>query len=362
MGHVVNNHADSTPAFWAPNNGHPNANGQLVGNVGMNNQLLMVPAAAARSHLRDRLSNLIKGWTDKWGDNPFFIVIELIGDKILDWAEDRSDELLSRHPNITKKIMKILGALGVGYYFVTYFNKYKAKLLQYLMSYATTQIKIEPTEYNLHQALPTWIKDNAWPLGKEKSLAVHREALDSRVNADCSVGNPNNLVYKGSSSWTFFFYGGRFFALQEVKDENKKKFEDQNARLTSNNGTCQNCQEEDEICQNCGGCLEKLAGACNNPYVLWCLWPSTAPSEVILKLVDDIESEKSSVEAYTAVIEGTQCRWAEQPYLPPRSLESVYLDDVVKSKLVKDIAEYVHPNSQKYYSTRGIPYRRGYLL
>lgn len=46
----------------------------------------------------------------------------------------------------------------------------------------------------------------------------------------------------------------------------------------------------------------------------------------------------------------------------PRPLFTVVLDHAQKQAFVDDIKEYLHPMRRRWYSNRGIPYRRGYLL
>jgi chaperone BCS1 len=46
----------------------------------------------------------------------------------------------------------------------------------------------------------------------------------------------------------------------------------------------------------------------------------------------------------------------------PRPLSTVILDQTQKDDFVDDIKEYLHPRTRRWYSNRGIPYRRGYLL
>ncbi|RAH81891.1 hypothetical protein BO86DRAFT_389185 [Aspergillus japonicus CBS 114.51] len=46
----------------------------------------------------------------------------------------------------------------------------------------------------------------------------------------------------------------------------------------------------------------------------------------------------------------------------PRALSTVVLDQTQKDEFVNDIKEYLHPRTRRWYSNRGIPYRRGYLL
>lgn len=54
--------------------------------------------------------------------------------------------------------------------------------------------------------------------------------------------------------------------------------------------------------------------------------------------------------------------WSKTSSRPSRPMETVILDAVQKSMIVRDMNEYLHPLSPKWYATRGIPYRRGYLF
>ncbi|KAJ5511299.1 hypothetical protein LT330_009619 [Penicillium expansum] len=46
----------------------------------------------------------------------------------------------------------------------------------------------------------------------------------------------------------------------------------------------------------------------------------------------------------------------------PRPLSTVILDQAQKDDFLDDIKEYLHPRTRRWYTNRGIPYRRGYLL
>ncbi|KAJ0427213.1 BCS1 N terminal-domain-containing protein [Aspergillus carlsbadensis] len=54
--------------------------------------------------------------------------------------------------------------------------------------------------------------------------------------------------------------------------------------------------------------------------------------------------------------------WMPSMSRPPRPLSTVILDVGQKQKLIVDIKEYLRPRTRRWYSNRGIPYRRGYLL
>ena len=43
-------------------------------------------------------------------------------------------------------------------------------------------------------------------------------------------------------------------------------------------------------------------------------------------------------------------------------MSTVVLDEAQKELILNDMKEYLHPRTKKWYSNRGIPYRRGYLL
>ncbi|KXT09026.1 hypothetical protein AC579_10183 [Pseudocercospora musae] len=54
--------------------------------------------------------------------------------------------------------------------------------------------------------------------------------------------------------------------------------------------------------------------------------------------------------------------WSKTASRPSRPMETVILDAAQKSMIVRDVNEYLHPASSRWYAARGIPYRRGYLF
>ncbi|KAF2717496.1 P-loop containing nucleoside triphosphate hydrolase protein [Polychaeton citri CBS 116435] len=54
--------------------------------------------------------------------------------------------------------------------------------------------------------------------------------------------------------------------------------------------------------------------------------------------------------------------WSKTSSRPSRPMETVILDATQKNTIIKDMNEYLHPLSPKWYANRGIPYRRGYLF
>ena len=54
--------------------------------------------------------------------------------------------------------------------------------------------------------------------------------------------------------------------------------------------------------------------------------------------------------------------WSKTFSRPSRPMDTVILDSEQKKMIINDMNEYLHPSSPKWYATRGIPYRRGYLF
>ncbi|KAF2754659.1 P-loop containing nucleoside triphosphate hydrolase protein [Pseudovirgaria hyperparasitica] len=54
--------------------------------------------------------------------------------------------------------------------------------------------------------------------------------------------------------------------------------------------------------------------------------------------------------------------WDRVSSRPSRPMETVSLDKEQKARIVADINEYLHPASPRWYASRGIPWRRGYLF
>jgi len=57
-----------------------------------------------------------------------------------------------------------------------------------------------------------------------------------------------------------------------------------------------------------------------------------------------------------------QGAWSKVSSRPSRPMATVILDAEQKAMIIKDMNEFLHPSSPKWYATRGIPYRRGYLF
>ncbi|KAA8648374.1 hypothetical protein EYZ11_007324 [Aspergillus tanneri] len=59
---------------------------------------------------------------------------------------------------------------------------------------------------------------------------------------------------------------------------------------------------------------------------------------------------------------GEYVEWERCMAKAPRPLSTVVLAEERKQEFIDDIKEYLHPRTRRWYSNRGIPYRRGYLF
>ncbi|KAF7914252.1 uncharacterized protein EAF01_000658 [Botrytis porri] len=59
---------------------------------------------------------------------------------------------------------------------------------------------------------------------------------------------------------------------------------------------------------------------------------------------------------------GGRSSWIEVARRPCRPMRTVVLNEVMKTKVLRDINEYLNPSTARWYAIRGIPYRRGYLF
>lgn len=101
--------------------------------------------------------------------------------------------------------------------------------------------------------------------------------------------------------------------------------------------------------------------------VIQCVGRSTEP---IKGLLNDIKRWKLTKEHKMTSVHRpapkeerrNDSAWDRQACRPSRPMSTVSLDQEQKAKIVRDINEYLHPSSARWYAARGIPYRRGYMF
>ncbi len=96
-----------------------------------------------------------------------------------------------------------------------------------------------------------------------------------------------------------------------------------------------------------------------------CLGRSTGPVKELLEEVYRLHREKEKGLTIIRRPFGQNYGrngWARISQKPRRALNTVILDPRQKEEIIKDIEDYIDPQSQTWYGSRGIPYRRGYLF
>jgi len=89
---------------------------------------------------------------------------------------------------------------------------------------------------------------------------------------------------------------------------------------------------------------------------------SPAPIKAILQLSRKEDADRNRTLTTVKSPHRRGDMWIEVAQRPSRPLSTVYLDASDKDALLKDAMEFLHPQSHRFYASRGIPYRRGYLL
>ena len=85
--------------------------------------------------------------------------------------------------------------------------------------------------------------------------------------------------------------------------------------------------------------------------------------QLLLKALDDEDMENREEEKFRVYQWEPQGEhWKRASAVPSRPLKSVVIEDKTKTKLLKDIDEFIHEDTQTWYNEHGIPYRRGYMF
>ncbi|TVY39185.1 putative mitochondrial chaperone [Lachnellula subtilissima] len=90
---------------------------------------------------------------------------------------------------------------------------------------------------------------------------------------------------------------------------------------------------------------------------------------ILKELLDDCRTDFLSHDENRTIIyrggmkSGTaEPNWVRCISRVSRPFSTIVLDEAVKQSLLDDMKDYLHPYTRRWYSNRGIPYRRGYLL
>ncbi|KAF7122267.1 hypothetical protein CNMCM5793_000224 [Aspergillus hiratsukae] len=165
--------------------------------------------------------------------------------------------------------------------------------------------------------------------------APEEDELEVQVQADAeykaSLANTRPLLWAPSAGTHWFCYRGRYLALTREMEEHRQTVYTR---------------------------TEKLRITCfgRDPAILKELMQDAR--------VAFSQKEKGRTVIYRGMksIYDGQLAWTRSTSRPARPLSTVILDEDVKMAFLEDIQHYLHPSTMRWYSDRGIPYRRGYLF
>jgi chaperone BCS1 len=217
-----------------------------------------------------------------------------------------------------------------------YYSGYK-----YFDDYFSSSVRIDDKD-SLYLYFMSWIAEHVMTEGSRSLLAVSRknngeddvDAADEDVLDSRGVFNfeqwANNISprYEPSCGNDDFYHEERYYRFSHHSDKGEM-----------------------------GQMLEKYV-------VIRCYGRSTKPIKDLLEHIKrwTLSKESKMTGVYRATGSSYDRYWNRQALRPSRPLHTVSLDRLQKTKVVTDINEYLHPATARWYSTRGIPHRRGYLF
>lgn len=226
-----------------------------------------------------------------------------------------------------------------------YFSEYAWKQVEaYLMS--VVDIRTDDEIYNM---LMTWVASQRFAQGarrfvvntnlSSRSWFLYKwdddEDEDGEGAEEDSSGRQKKkaLAYTPTFGSHWFWFKGRLLIFRRT----------QGAPQTYGYSV----SEKEEISISCFG---------RNPWVLKELLHEARTSYM------KRDEAKTLIYRGTTRSGSTEPTWQRCMSRASRPFSTVILNDKVKKDLIDDVTDYLDPNTRRWYSNRGIPYRRGYLL
>ncbi|KAL9129232.1 MAG: hypothetical protein Q9217_002273 [Psora testacea] len=223
----------------------------------------------------------------------------------------------------------------------TYFMSYirierHDDIYDYIMEWVASQ-KVSRDSRNL---IAKTNYENPWEF-----LDEHNQDLGEQLNASNGLLNFSNWdaktppKFEPSYGTHRFFHKGRFFQFRR----------DQKHVMDSGWGGYTTMQNDEHV-------------------TLTCLGRSNEPVKMLIREARDfyLNKQKTCTTVRRPLPKEQRSRghggWTRAATRPSRPMDTVVLDHELKHRVLNDINEYLHPATPRWYSNRGIPYRRGYLL
>jgi chaperone BCS1 len=210
---------------------------------------------------------------------------------------------------------------------------------------STVDIRTDDEIYNI---LMTWVANQRFAQGarrfvvntnlNSRSWYLWRWDDDEGEESADLTGQTSEAQKKKALSYTpsfgshYFFYRGRVLLFR---------------RSAKENNSFMAVSEREEISISCFG---------RNPYIL---------KELLLEarsLYIEKDQQKTLIYRGTVRSGSTEPTWQRCMARSSRPFSTVILNKQKKMDIIDDVTDYLAPATQRWYSNRGIPYRRGYLL
>ncbi|KAJ9149542.1 p-loop containing nucleoside triphosphate hydrolase protein [Coniochaeta hoffmannii] len=224
------------------------------------------------------------------------------------------------------------------------------KLYWWITRFFTASISI-PANDRLNREILNWVGARVLERQGTRILTAGTEPLETDAWAYRRFGVERNdyhhekrtpIKYLPTFGITWFLHEGNMFLVKRVP--------------TSSSINSSSFYVPDEY---------KAAPTGSEPLVVMCLGRSVAPIKRFLDHCRDFAEKQR--EAFVTIRTSktgyaAEARWDMTILRPARPLGTVHFDEATKAELVADITNYLDKNTRAFYTARGIPYRRGYLL
>ncbi|KAF2177369.1 putative mitochondrial chaperone bcs1 [Zopfia rhizophila CBS 207.26] len=224
--------------------------------------------------------------------------------------------LLTGVPSIYGRLLCICGLLLL---FGKYASEYFGKLLE---TYFTSKIEV-PYSDEAYDMLIFWVCSQPFARSARTSLAMVDLKSSRRSNGRESHANKKSLHYSPCNGRSYFWHKRHLFVFERKRNQGELGF------------------TREEACISYFG---------RNPNVL-------------RELLDECRRYYLGlVKNKTCVFEHEGDRWKPSKSRNKRDMSTVIINKKLKEMLLGDVAEFLDPKTRTWYSTRGLPYQRGYLL
>ncbi|EJT78504.1 hypothetical protein GGTG_03604 [Gaeumannomyces tritici R3-111a-1] len=244
-------------------------------------------------------------------------------------------------------LISLMGLTSTGFEFL---NRVAVKLSWWVTRFCTASVSITASD-RLNREVLNWLGAMVLTRQRTRILAARSETVDNdswgwrqvTERDDFRHEQRKPVEYLPTFGATWFVYQMRVFVVRRIP------------RTSSALPRLLGAETPDEYADAPSG---------NESLVVMCLGRSVEPIKKFLEECRDFSDFQREECITIRACKGQyhQYTWDTTILRPVRPLETVHFDERIKAELVRDVANYLQPETRRFYHQRGIPYRRGYLL